>query len=56
MPLSIVEPNNKLVILGAVAGVLATVVLLVALYAPHSHASFAPSRRRRTLRACMPRC
>jgi hypothetical protein len=52
MPLSIVEPNNKLVILGSVAGVLATVVLLVALYAPHSCASFAPRRRRRALPAC----
>ena len=29
------EPDNKLLILGSVAGVLATLVLLVALYAPH---------------------
>ena len=44
--LSIVEPDNKLVILGSVAGVLATSVLLVALYAPpHSHASLAHCRR-----------
>ena len=50
--LTIVEPDNKLVILGSVAGVLATSVLLVALYAPHSLASLAPRRRRRTLRAC----
>ncbi len=34
--LSIVESDNKLVILGSVAGVLATAVLLVALYAPHT--------------------
>ena len=34
--LVIVEPDNKLVILGSVAGVLATSVLLVALYAPHT--------------------
>ena len=54
MPLSIVEPSNKLVILGSVAGVLVTVVLLVALYAPHSCASFAPRRHRRTLPACTP--
>ncbi len=33
--LTIVEPDNKLLILGSVAGVLATLVLLVALYAPH---------------------
>ena len=31
--LTIVAPDNKLVILGSVAGVLATLVLLVALYA-----------------------
>ena len=37
--LSIVEPDNKLVILGSVAGVLATSVLLVALYAPTLHPS-----------------
>ena len=30
------EADNKLVILGSVAGVLATSVLIVALYAPHS--------------------
>jgi hypothetical protein len=41
MSLTIVEPSNKLVILGSVAGLLATSVLLVALYAPHSHASLA---------------
>ena len=29
------EPDNKLLILGSVAGVLATLVLLVALYVPH---------------------
>ena len=34
--LRIVEADNKLVILGSVAGVLATSVLIVALYAPHS--------------------
>ena len=34
--LSIEEPSNKLVILGSVAGVLATSVLLVALYAHHT--------------------
>ena len=34
--LSIEEPSNKLVILGSVAGVLATSMLIVALYAPHS--------------------
>ena len=45
--LKIVEPDNQLVILGSVAGVLATSVLLVALYAPpHSHASLASCRRR----------
>jgi hypothetical protein len=33
--LTIVAPDNKLVILGSVAGVLATLVLLVALYARH---------------------
>jgi hypothetical protein len=37
MKLSIEEPSNKLVILGSVAGVLATSVLLVALYAPTLH-------------------
>ena len=30
------EADNKLVILGSVAGVLATSVFIVALYAPHS--------------------
>jgi hypothetical protein len=58
--LSIVEPDNKLVILGSVAGVLATSVLLVALYAPtlHPQASLAPRRRRRALPAWLarPRC
>ena len=34
--LSIVEPDNKLVILGSVAGVLVTSVLLVAMYSPHT--------------------
>jgi hypothetical protein len=34
--LRIVEADNKLMILGSVAGVLATSVLIVALYAPHS--------------------
>ncbi len=34
--LRIVEADNKLLILGSVAGVLATSVFLVALYAPHS--------------------
>ena len=43
--LSIVEPDNKLLILGSVAGVLATSVLLVALYVPHSHARLAARRR-----------
>jgi hypothetical protein len=52
--LTIVEPDNKLVILGSVAGVLVTSVLLMALYAPHSRASLAPRRRRRTLPACTP--
>ncbi len=33
---SVVESDNKLVILGSVAGMLATSVLLVALYAPHT--------------------
>ena len=34
--LRIVEADNKLVILGSIAGVLATSVLIVALYARHS--------------------
>ena len=58
--LSIEEPSNKLVILGSVAGVLATSVLLVALYAPtlHPQASLASRRRRRALPAWLarPRC
>ena len=49
--LSIVEPDNKLVILGSVAGVLATSVLLVALYAPHSGGA-AAARCRRAGRRC----
>ena len=55
--LSIEEPSNKLVILGSVAGVLATSVLLVALYAPtlHPQASLAPRRRRRALPAWLAR-
>ncbi len=52
--LTIVEPDNKLVILGSVAGVLVTSVLLMALYAPHSPASLAPPGNRRTLPACTP--
>ncbi len=52
--LTIVEPDNKLVILGSVAGVLVTSVLLLALYAPHSPASLAPTGTRRTLPACTP--
>ena len=57
MKLSIEEPSNKLVILGSVAGVLATSVLLVALYAPtlHPQASLAPRRRRRALPAWLAR-
>jgi hypothetical protein len=41
--LRIVEADNKLVILGFVAGVLATSVLIVALYARHSGGALCPS-------------
>ncbi len=33
-PLKIVEPSNKLIVLGATAGAITTLVLLAALYAP----------------------